>query len=389
MCFFIAYKSAPQRAAKRREKIKMKFTLKKDIIQDAMQKLRSVLSNKTTIPVLAGIKVEALESCIMLTASNASESIVHRILPNEGSVVIEATGAAVFTKESLEVATKLSGEITYELVDQNLNVTKGKKTSLSFTTMAADDYPKITTDPKTQNIKLSGQRFSDLISRTVYAVSKSDARPVLTGVNLQIGANLQATSTDSHRLAKVTIPLEDKLEEVQVTIPGKMLDHALKAFDLANDVFLAIEPSQIAMANGNTIYYSRLLEGTFPETDRLIPTEYQSALTVDTKEFVESLQLLESLSSQGVVKLDVGGLFVNLEAKNETAKGRREIAYMEFTGDEGFTISFSSGYLLEALKRIDTASIKLNFCGNNRPFTVEGIEDVTDQVQLILPVRTY
>lgn len=387
--FFTAYKPAPQRAAKRREKIKMKFTLKKDVIQDAMQKLRSVLSSKTTIPVLAGIKVEVMESCIMLTASNSSESIVHRILPEDGSVVIETTGAAVFTKESLDVASKLSGEITYELVDQNLNVTQGKKTSLSFTTMAAEEYPQITKDPKTQNIKLSGQRFSDLISRTVYAVSKTDSRPILTGVNLQVGETLQATSTDSHRLAKVTIPLEEKLEEVMVTIPGKMLEHALRAFDLTKDVFLSIEPSQIALANGNTLYFSRLLEGTFPETDRLIPNEFQSQLTVDTKEFVESLQLLESLSSAGVVKLDIEGLFVRLEAKNETAKGTREIAYGEFTGDEGFTISFSSAYLLEALKRIDTASIKLNFCGDKRPFTVEGLDDTTNQVQLILPVRTY
>lgn len=367
----------------------MKFTLKKDVIQESMQKLRSVLSSKTTIPVLAGIKVEAMENCIMLTASNASESIVHRILPEDGNVVIEVTGAAVFTKESLDVASKLSGEITYELVDQNLHVTQGKKTSLSFTTMAAEEYPKIENDPKAQNIQLSGKSFMDLISRTVYAVAKSETRPILTGVNLKVGETLQAIATDSHRLAKVITPLEKKREEVMVTIPGKMLEHALRAFDLSNDVILSIETSQIAMANGKTIYFSRLLDGNFPETERLIPSEFQSQLTVNTKEIVEALQLLETLSSQGIVKLGVDGLFVSLEAKNETAKGCREISFGNYTGEEGFSIAFSSAYLLEALKRIDTESVNLNFTGNGRPFTVSGVDDETNQVQLILPVRTY
>lgn len=367
----------------------MKFTLTKDVIQQAMQKLRPVLNAKGTIPILAGIKVEAMEDCIVLTASNASESIIHRILPNGDTTKIDSAGAAVLTKEAFEVTSKLSGEITYELVEKNLQVTQGKKTSLSFTTMAAEDYPKIGANPTSAPIVLTGQKFSELISRTVFAVAKTETRPVLTGVNLQVGESLQAISTDSHRLAKVTIPLEEKLEEVSVTIPGKMLDHALKAFDLSKDILLSIDTSQIAMANGNTIYYSRLLEGNYPDTQRLIPTTFDGELTLDAKEFTESLQLLATLSSEGVIKLEVDGLFVKLDSKNETAKGHRELSFIEYTGEAGFTVSFSSGFLLEALKRIDSDAVKLNFCGAQRPFTVEGVNEKTKQVQLILPVRTY
>lgn len=367
----------------------MKFTVKKDIIQDALQKIRSVLSSKTSIPVLAGIKVEVKNDCILLTASDATESIMHRIMAADGSVVIEEDGAAVFTKEALEVATKLSGEITYELLGDNLNVTQGKKTSLHFTTMAAEEYPMISTNMAKKPINLSGKQFSELISRTVYAVAKVETRPVLTGVHLTVGKNLQAVSTDSHRLAKVSIPLEEELDELSVTIPGKMLDHALKAFDLSGPVFLSLDTSQIAMANGNTIYYSRLLEGKYPETDRLIPVDFKSQLTVDTKELIESLQLLASISKEGVVKLQIDDLFVQLDSKNENAKGHREISFLEYTGDPGFTISFSSGFLIDALKRVETQSVRLNFVESMRPFTIEGVGEETDQLQLMLPVRTY
>lgn len=367
----------------------MKFTVKKEVINEAMQKLRSVLGAKTTIPVLSGIKVEVRKDCILLTASDATESIIHRIVPADGSVVIEDEGAAVFTKDSFEVASKLSGDITYELTDANLNVTQGKKTSLHFTTMAADDYPAISTSGENQPIRLSGKQFSDLIARTVYAVSKNESRPVLTGVHLKIGKELQAISTDSHRLARVSVPIDANLEEQEVTIPGKMLDHALKAFDLSKDVFLSVDNSQIAIANGNTIYYSRLLEGTYPDTERLVPVDFTSQLTVDTKELTDSLHLLASLSKDGVVKMEMDNLFVKLDSKNETAKGHREISFVEFTGEEGFTISFSSVFLMDALKRFESKSVVLNFTGSMRPFTITGVGEETDQVQLILPVRTY
>lgn len=367
----------------------MKFTVKKETMNDAFSKIRSVLGTKTTIPVLGGVKVEVRNNCILLTASDATESIMHRILAEDGSVVIEEDGAAVFTKESLEVATKLSGDITYELREGNLHVSQGKKTSLHFTTMLAEEYPAITSTGSNPPIVLSGKQFSELISNTVYAVAKNETRPVLTGVNLKIGKELQAVSTDSHRLARVTVPLATQLEELAVTIPGKMLDHALKAFDLSNQVLLSVDHSQVAMANGNTIYYSRLIEGTYPETERLVPVEFKSQFTVDTKEMIESLQLLASISKEGVVKMEIDDMFVKLDSKNETAKGHREITFSEFTGEAGFTISFSSAFLLDALKRISSSSVRMNFVESMRPFTIEGVGEEIDQVQLILPVRTY
>src|SRR5690606_3504818 len=140
---------------------------------------------------------------------------------------------------------------------------------------------------------------------------------------------------------------------------------------------------------GNTVYYSRLIEGNYPETARLIPVDFKSHLIVDTKEMIESLQLLSSLSKEGVVKMEIDEMFVKLDSKNETAKGHREIAFSEYTGEAGFTISFSSGFLLDALKRIDTPSVRMNFVESMRPFTIEGVGEEINQVQLILPVRTY
>lgn len=364
----------------------MKFTVKKEVLVDAFAKIGKVLSNKTTIPVLRGVKVEARADCILLTASDASESIIHRIPADPGKAVIELEGGAVFKREALEVVSKLSGDITYELEENTLHVTQAK-TKLDFSTMPATDFPKIPTT-NSKPISLTGQQFSDLIARTVYAVSKSEVRPVLTGVNLSFGKELQAVSTDSHRLSKVTIPLETEMEEICITVPGKMLEHALKAFDLSQNVFLTAEQNQIAMVNGNTLYLSRLIDGQYPATDRLIPTDFKHEMTASTEELKDTLTLLATLSKEGVVKMEVDGMFVKFQSRSETSKGEREIAYHEYTGEEGFAISYSTVFLLDALKRVESDSVKLKFVDPMRPFIVEGL-DGTDQTQLILPVRTY
>ncbi|MDX1806668.1 MAG: DNA polymerase III subunit beta, partial [Paenisporosarcina sp.] len=239
---------------------------------------------------------------------------------------------------------------------------------------------------------LDGKLFAEMVSKTTFATSNSDARPILQGVNMTFNADKNVfVSTDSHRLSRLVFDgthEESSTEDLPkaITVPASVLDHALKSFDLSMQVAIFPSPQQIAIANGNTILYSRLLEGNYPETERLIPTEFNSQLVVNRKEIIESLELLATLGTNNIVELKVNGLFVELKAQGSNAKGMKEIAFETYDGEEGFSISFSAAYALVALKTTEHQSIKFRFVGAMRPFLITPVEE-SNELQLILPVR--
>lgn len=370
----------------------MKFIVSKEKISETVTKIGRLLSHKSSIAVLAGVLVEARADCILFTASDGTESIFHRIpLADGNELQILEEGKSVFSKDAFEVTKKLKGNITFEATPQQVIVSQ-EKLSLEFHVMDADEYPTIAVEPTVKPFILEGKLFSEMVSKTTFATSHSDSRPILQGVNMNLSEEHNVfVSTDSHRLSRLTLPgnptltPSDELPRA-ITVPASVLDHALKSFDLSLPVAIFPSPQQIALANGNTILYSRLLEGNFPETNRLIPTEFISELVVNRKEIIESLELLATLGTNNIVELTVNGMFVELKAKGTNAKGSKEIVFESYDGEENFTISFSAAYALSALKTTDYVSIKFKFVGPMRPFLITPVEE-SNELQLILPVR--
>lgn len=363
----------------------MKFELNQTKIREILSKLGKVLNAKTSIPILNGILVQAESDCILFTGSDGAESVIHRAPVEEGVVKVISEGSAVFSKDCMDVVKKLKGGITFELLDTTVKISQDK-TELSFGVLDAADYPKVAIKPISQPIIFSGKEFADIISKTSFAASDSETRPILTGVNMTFHPDGNVfVATDSHRLGKVTTGKSK--EEIKLTIPAKTLDYALKSFDLDKEVFVYPSELQIAFANGNTILYSRLLEGNFPDTSRLIPPEHNFSLVLNRTELLDTLDILATMTKNSVVKMKVGTLFVELAASGETSKGMKEIAFESYDGEEGFQISFSAKYVTDALKSMDTASVKIDFNGAMRPFIIQPVSEDINELQLVLPVR--
>ena len=318
----------------------MKFILDQTKIKEAMTKLGKVMNAKSSIPILSGVLVEAQSECILFTGSDGTESVIQRIPLEEGIASVETVGKAVLSKDCLEVAKKLKGLITFEMVDTNILVSQ-EKTKLEFSILDAEEYPRVAGELSKNPIILSGQEFFNMVNKTAFAASTSETRPILQGVNMSFNQNGNVfVATDSHRLGKVALG-KAAVDQV-ITIPAKTLEYAAKSFDLDREVFIFPSDIQIAFLNGNTILYSRLLEGVFPDTSRLIPQEYQSNLVVNRKEFLDALDILTIMSKNSVVNLKVSSLFVELSGHGETSNGYKEIAFESYDGDEGFMISFSA-----------------------------------------------
>lgn len=369
----------------------MKFILSNIDVSEAVSKMGRLLTAKTTIPVLEGVLVEAMQDCLMFTASDGTETIIHRISidATDGNAIIEE-GKSVFTKDAFDVARKMKGNITFEVKDDTKVSVSIDKTKMEFPVMSASDYPKTEMGNSSTSIVMSGTEFAKVTSQTTFAASKQEMRPILMGVNMNFkkGENI-FVSTDSHRLSRLKMKGIDNLEEdIQVTVPASLLEKAAKSFDLSKDVIILPKTNSIALANGDTIFISRLLEGAFPDTSRLIPTEFETNLIVNRKELIDGLELLLTLNS--TVTLKVNGLFVELSSSNTVgSKGAKELAFESYDGLNDFTIAFSSAYALDVLKRMEENSVKLQFSGQMKPFViVSATEENPETTQLVLPVRT-
>jgi len=378
----------------------MKFVIQRDYLVRSVQDVMKAVSSRTTIPILTGIKIVATEQGVTLTGSDSDISI-ESFIPTEeeenliveiirpGSIVLQAR----FFSEIVKKLPKETVEI--EVQDQFLTVIRSGKAEFNLNGLDAEEYPRLPQIEEDNVFKIPTDLLKNLIRQTVFAVSTSETRPILTGVNWKVeNHELICIATDSHRLAlrKARVETENR-ESYSVVIPGKSLNELSKILDDTNEpVDIVITENQILFKTKHLLFFSRLLEGSYPETSRLIPTESKTDVIVNTKEFLQAIDRASLLAREGrnnVVKLTTlqDGVIEISSNSPEIGKVIEEIQSEMVEGEE-LKISFSAKYMMDALKALEGAEIKISFTGAMRPFLIRPLNDES-MLQLILPVRTY
>ncbi len=261
----------------------------------------------------------------------------------------------------------------------------------------AEEYPRLPSIDEHRFFEIETQALKNIIKQTVFAVSVSETRPVLTGVNWQYEDHkLQCVATDSHRLAMRHVKIEKSSEQLRfsnVIVPGKSLNELAKIIeDQSDPVQVVVTEHYILFKAKHVLFYSRLLEGNYPEVSKLIPTESTTSIVVETKPFLQAMErasLLARENNNNVVKL-TGNADLKLELSSfspEIGKIVEEVDAETYEGEE-LTISFNALYMLDALRAIDSETLIIDFNGSMRPFLLRPIDD-SSQLQLILPIRTY
>lgn len=379
----------------------MKFTINRAAFIKELNNVQRAISSKTTIPILTGLKLSADESGLTLTGSDADisiETLIHADNP-DNQLAIQNPGAIV-------LPARFFSDIVKRLPEDNmtLDVTEGFQTeitsgSASFTIngLDANNYPHLPEIDASDAITLTGDVFGELINQTVIAVSNQESRPILTGVHFTLVDNqLLAVATDSHRLSQRKIELPAAASATyDVIIPGKSLTELSRMIGDDNpDVEMRLSENQVLFTIGDTMFYSRLLEGNYPDTSRLIPNESTTSAEFDAKGLLSAIErasLLSHESRNNVVKLTLDP--ANNNAKifgNSPDVGNVEEALnpSEMTGDE-LEISFNPDYMKDALRSFGAAVITISFTSPLRPFTLVPTEDKDNFIQLITPVRTF
>jgi DNA polymerase III subunit beta len=378
----------------------MRFIIQRDRLVQSVQDVMKAVTSRTTIPILTGIKMVVTEDGVTLTGSDSDISI-ESFIPKEEEgdelVEIKQTGSIVLqAKFFSEIVKKLpTDSVEIDVQNHFQTVIRSGKSEFNLNGLDAEEYPHLPQIEEQNAFKIRTDLLKVLIRQTVFAVSTSETRPVLTGVNWKVeNGELICIATDSHRLAlrKARIDIENDVN-YNVVIPGKSLNELSKILDDTNDlVDIVITENQVLFKAKHLLFFSRLLEGNYPDTTRLIPSESKTEVTVNTKEFLQSIDRASLLAREGrnnVVKFSTIEERVIEVSSNtpEIGKVVEELQAQSITGEE-LKISFSAKYVMDALKALEGQEIKISFTGAMRPFIIQPLND-DSILQLILPVRTY
>lgn len=378
----------------------MKFQIKKKYLLNSIQAVSNAISSRTVIPILTGMKIDVVQSKIILTGSNSDITIQSHIpiqVDDEEIISDVEPGSIVLPVPHFpEIIKKLPEELVTITVKENFKtvITSGKAVFTLYG-QSSSEYPQIKIDEGEKQLNLKCKDLKTLIRQTVFAVSPMETRPILTGVNVTIEDKLLTfTATDSHRLALRSFPIErHQLETTNVVIPGKSLQELNKIFDDNDEtIHMEILNNQVLFYTENIYFLSRLLSGNYPETARLIPTESKTTLDVFTKDLVHTIEraaLLSSRDQNNVIRLDtIDQNSIEISSNSpEIGNVKEQLGAISIKGEE-LKISFSSRYMLDTLRTIDSERVQINFTGAMRPFVIKTPEE-ENILQLILPVRTY
>lgn len=374
------------------------FSINKNLFLQALNTTKRAISHKNAIPILSTVKIDVTKEGITLIGSNGQVSIENFIsTQNENAgLLVNSTGSILLEATFfINVVSSLPDIILdFKEIEQKQIVLTSGKSEITLKGKDADQYPRIQEISVSNPLVLETKILKDVINETAFAASVQESRPILTGVHFVLTDNryLKTVATDSHRMSQKKITLEKNGDNFDVVIPSRSLREFTAVFtDEIETVEVFFANNQILFRSENISFYTRLLEGNYPDTDRLIPTEFTSILTFNTSDLraaMERARLLSNATQNGTVKLEITGGIVSAHVNSpEVGRVNEEIDTESVTGED-LTISFNPTYLIDALKAIDSEKVTISFISSVRPFTLVPSEDKENFIQLITPVRT-
>ncbi|AZQ40981.1 DNA polymerase III subunit beta [Streptococcus periodonticum] len=374
------------------------FSINKNLFLQALNTTKRAISLKNAIPILSTVKIDVTNEGITLIGSNGQISIENFIsIKNENAGLLVTSSGSILLEATffINVVSSLPDvTLDFKEIEQKQIVLTSDKSEITLKGKDADQYPRIQEISASNPLMLETSVLKNIINETAFAASTQESRPILTGVHFVLteNKNLKTVATDSHRMSQKKIVLEKNGDNFDVVIPSRSLREFSAVFtDNIETVEIYFTNNQLLFRSENISFYTRLLEGNYPDTDRLIPTEFTSIVTFDKNNLryaMERARLLSNATQNGTVKLEIINGVVSAHVNSpEVGRVNEEIDTESISGQD-LTISFNPTYLIDSLKAINSEKVTISFISAVRPFTLIPSDDTENFIQLITPVRT-
>ena len=368
----------------------MKATIERATLLKGLGHVHSVVERRNTIPILSNVLIEAGEDGIRLMATDLDLQINETVEAN----VTESGSTTVPAHTFFDIVRKLHEGSQVELIaaEGRMQVNAGRA-RFTLATLPRDDFPVIAEGELPTRFELPAGTLRQIIDKTRFAISTEETRYYLNGIYLHVSDEaqpvLKAAATDGHRLARVTVPRPEGAQGMPgVIIPRKCVGELRKLLDeVDGTVQISLSDSKIRFGLGNAVLTSKLIDGTFPDYSRVIPTANDKLLKLDPRAFEEGVDRVSTIASERTraVKMALDRDRVTLSVtspENGTAAEEVPADY----GNEGFEIGFNAKYLMDILNQIEGDLVEVHLADAAAP-TLLRENDKAPALYVLMPMR--
>ena len=370
----------------------MKITIERSELIKSLGHVQSVVERRNTIPILSNVKIEAAEGRLTLNATDMDLDMVDFVGAN-----VETPGAITVSAHTLyDIVRKLPEGSQVELNasgDGQMQLSAGRS-RFTLSCLPTDEFPVLSGGELPHNFNVTAAELRSLIDRTKFAISTEETRYYLNGIYLHKADRdgvdvLRAVATDGHRLASVEAPLPAGSENMPgVIVPRKAVTELRKLIDESGDeVAISMSESKIRFSFDNAVLTSKLIDGTFPDYQRVIPSGNDKDMEVNCKLFSDAVDRVSAISSEKsrAIKLVLSSGLLALSASSPEHGSAEEEIEVTYEGDS-VEIGFNSAYLLDITRQIEGDTALVSLADGNSPTILREMDDAS-ALYVIMPMR--
>jgi DNA polymerase-3 subunit beta len=366
----------------------MKATIERAVLLKSLGHVQSVVERRNTIPILSNVLIEGREDgSIRLMATDLDLQVDESVPAN-----VTQPGAITVSAHTLfDIVRKLpeGSQVEITAAEGKMQVVAGRS-RFNLSTLPRDDFPVIAEGELPTRFELPAASLRQIIEKTRFAISTEETRYYLMGIFLHVvDDQLRAAATDGHRLARVTVSRPEGAEGMpDVIVPRKAVAELYRLLEeLEGTVEISLSPTKIRFGLGSAILTSKLIDGTFPDYNRVIPTANDKLLKLDPKSFSAGVDRVSTIASEKTraVKMSLDRDKVTLSVTSpENGLATEELA--ADYGSDGIEIGFNARYLLDILGEIDGDTVEVHLADAAAP-TLLRENDNSNALYVLMPMR--
>lgn len=370
----------------------MKFTLARDALLKSLGHVQSVVERRNTIPILANVLIRVSGQQVSFAATDMEIEITESV---EAHVI--KTGAVTAPAHTLyEIVRKLPDGAQVELHAASLNqlTLSSGRSHFKLGCLPVEDFPKMPEGDLKHSFRLTASDLRALIDRSRFAISTEETRYYLNGIyfhttqvkNVDV---LRAVATDGHRLARVEMPAPKGAKGIPgVILPRKTVGEVRKLIDESNsDIDISLSESKVRFTFDGAVITSKLIDGTFPDYERVIPSGNDKTLEVDARIFASAVDRVATISSEKsrAVKVSLTPGHLTLSANSPEAGSATEELEAKYEGAL-LDIGFNARYLLDILQQIEGEGARFSLADASAPAIIQDVSDMS-ALYVLMPMR--
>jgi DNA polymerase-3 subunit beta len=366
----------------------MKATIERAALLKSLGHVQSVVERRNTIPILSNVLIEAGESGTMrFMATDLDLQIV-----DVAEAAIDQPGTTTVSAHTLfEIVRKLpeGSQVSLSAAEGRLHIAASRYKS-NLPTLPRDDFPIIAEGELPTTFELPAAKLRQIIDKTRFAISTEETRYYLNGIFIHVADDvLKAAATDGHRLARVTIARPEGAQGMpDIIVPRKCIGELRKLLDeVEGSVEVSLSASKIRFTLGHAVLTSKLIDGTFPDYSRVIPTGNDKLLTIDPKSFLQGVDRVATIASEKTraVKMALDRDKITLSVTSP----ENGTAAEEVPGDysaAGFEIGFNAKYLVDILQQVEGDTVEVHLADAAAPTLIRE-NDKAEALYVLMPMR--